>query len=208
MDERKTLAWDVDDVLNDLMGAWLAAFCRKQGRVGLDETNLTANPPHELLGLSLTHYLADLDRFRQADYDSLLPRPEVLTWFEQHGSSYRHLAVTAVPLTAASCSAAWVLRHFGRWIRTFHVVPSPRPNHPAPVYDGSKAEFFRWLSKVDLFVDDQPENVAAARTAGVPSLLWPRPWNDNSNTPVDALRIIPDLLGSLPQSSERSTPQP
>src|SRR5262245_50873043 len=131
MDKRKTIAWDVDDVLNDLMGAWVAAFCHTQGRECPGTSDLTANPPHELLGIALSDYLADLDRFRRTAYGTLTPVPEMLAWFERFGADYRHLAVTAVPLCAAPASAAWVLRHFGRWIRTFHVVPSLRVNDPA-----------------------------------------------------------------------------
>ena len=99
----RTIAWDVDDVLNDLMRAWLETAWKPQDpecRVSYDQ--LIANPPHLVLGITLADYLGSLDAFRLSDrFAKLVPRPEVLAWFRQHGHGFHHLALTAVPLRCA-----------------------------------------------------------------------------------------------------------
>ena len=181
-----TIAWDVDDVLNDLMRTWLEQEWRPRHagcRVSYDE--LRANPPHDVLGVSLPEYLESLDEFRRTRYPELAPVLEAAAWFERHGEAYRHIAVTAVPMECAPLSAAWVMRHFGRWIRSFHVVPSKRPGIKLPAYDNTKQDFLGWLGKADIFVDDHTANVDAARRAGLRALLMPRPWNGGTGNAAD-----------------------
>ena len=189
-----TIAWDVDDVLNDLMRAWLEREWRPQHpgcQVAYEE--ICANPPHEVLGVSLEEYLASLDEFRRTRYAELAPVPEAKAWFERHGDAYRHIAVTAVPLACAPSSAAWVMRHFGRWIRSFHVVPSSRPGETLPVYDGTKQDFLGWLGKAAVLVDDHSGNVEAARRAGLRAVLMPRPWNDAAGSAAAAYNELGQL---------------
>jgi hypothetical protein len=188
----KTLVWDQDDVLNDLMRGWLEA-----GSSGalLRYEEITENPPHRLLGITRREYEESLDAFRlSADYANLRPLPQVIAWFKEYGHLARHIVVSAVPLRAAHCSSAWLFSHYGRWIRTFHVVPSPRQADPHPAYDGDKAEFLRWLGKADLLIDDSEEQVAKARSRGIRSLVFPRPWNRSAERIEDLLALVTALI--------------
>ena len=81
-------------------------------------------------------------------------------------------------MRAAGLQAAWVFEHFGPWIRSFNVVPSPRAEESLPVYDTTKYDFLRWLEKADIVVDDNPGNVKMAGTLGIQAFLVPKPWND------------------------------
>jgi FMN phosphatase YigB (HAD superfamily) len=174
-----TFAWDVDDVLNDLMGVWLRDHWRPaHPACGAAYADLCSNPPHAVIGASLDEYLKSLDEYRGSRYlTDLQPLPEAVDWFERNGDRYRHIALTSVPLKYAQVSAGWVLRHFGRWIRSFNFVPSPRPGESLPPYDATKQEFLSWWGKASVFVDDHPGNVESARQAGVHAVLLPRPWN-------------------------------
>lgn len=175
----RTIAWDVDDVLNDLMRAWFErSFLPRHPGCPRTYDELTENPPHRRLDVALEDYLSSLDEFRLANAAELAPEPEVLRWFEAHGDEFRHVALTATPLHTAPISAAWVMRHFGRWIRTFAVVPSPRPFDKGKRWDATKGDWLAWFGKVDLLIDDSPANVRAADEAGVRAVLWPRPWNE------------------------------
>jgi len=187
-----TIAWDVDDVLNDLMRAWLEQWWLPQhADCTARYADLTENPPHRRLGIGRQEYLEALDAFRLSPLaQEMAPAAEVVAWFEEHGATARHLALTAAPLRTAHLSAAWVLRHFGRWIRSFHVIPSPRPGVEAPTYDQTKAEFLRWWGKVDLLVDDHPAHVAAAQQIGIRAVLWPQPWNNARATVAQALAVV------------------
>jgi phosphoglycolate phosphatase-like HAD superfamily hydrolase len=183
-----TIAWDVDDVLNDLMRAWLAHWLRCHPGCTIRYADLKKNPPHRLLGISLTRYRQSLDAFRLSGaYGRLRPNAEVLRWFRRHGARFRHLALTAVPVQSAPVSAQWVFKHFGKWIRTYHIVPSPRPGQSLPQYDITKSDFLQWLAKADVMVEDSRPNIAAARAAGVCGILVPRPWNNGTGTLHDAL---------------------
>ena len=50
----KTIIWDVDDVLNDLMYSW---FQEHRDLYNPDSTlkyqDITQNPPHEILGITI-----------------------------------------------------------------------------------------------------------------------------------------------------------
>jgi FMN phosphatase YigB (HAD superfamily) len=189
----RTIAWDVDDVLNDLMKNWLEnEWLKKHPECGASYATLRSNPPLEETGADKAQYLESLDRFRQGRYATeVAPSEKMLAWFERNGGRFRHLALTAVPLTCASISAAWVMRHFGRWIRCFQFVPSTREGEPIPMMDANKAEFLKWLGKEDaVLVDDSRENVAAAREAGFDAFLFPRPWNGSGERPENILQAL------------------
>jgi hypothetical protein len=183
-----TLAWDVDDVLNDLMREWFEkAFRRDHPGSPVTYAELVDNPPHEVLGLSLEDFLASLDAFRLASIPNLVPNPVVVDWFEAHGDPFRHLAVTATPLHTAPLSVEWVLRHFGRWIRTVTVVPSPRPFDRSHRWENTKLDHLRWLTRVSVLIDDTPKNLEGAHDYGVTPILFPRPWNSESRTVTEVL---------------------
>lgn len=174
-----TLVWDVDDVLNDLTRAWFETAWRPahaQGPVTA-YAQLTENPPHRLLGIARTEYLASLDAFRAGHYGRLAPNPRLLAWMDEHGHRFRHLALTAVPLAAAAYSGEWVFRHWGRWIRGIQVVPSLRDGQEL-LWDRSKVEYLRWLGHPDVtLIEDNPAACAEAAAAGFRALLVPQPWN-------------------------------
>jgi hypothetical protein len=189
---RCTIAWDVDDVLNDLTRAWLERGWRPAHPGSAARYDgLTANPPHECLGVTREEYLRSLDEFRLASFDTLEPSAAVLAWLARHGADCRHVALTATPRAVAPLSAAWVLRHFGDWIRVFAFVPSPRKGDRFPSA-GTKGEALEWLTGIDVLVDDSPANVAAARAVGRAAVLVPRPWNDAPGTIEDALSELLD----------------
>ena len=187
-----TIAWDVDDVLNNLLTDWLAAWCAVRGdSARVAYADLTENPPDRLLGISREEYLASLDAFRNSDVARhLQPVPEVLDWFERKGDRYRHLALTARPLETVPAAAEWVMRHFGTWIRTFHYVPADRPGRALPRYDVTKAEFLGWLGKADVLVDDTPANLESCPALGIAAVLVPRPWNGGVGDITTALELL------------------
>ncbi len=189
----RTIAWDIDDVLNDLMRTWLeTAWLPAQPTCKVRFEQLIENPPHRVLGIALTDYLASLDAFRQSErYPRLVPRTDVLAWFEKNGARYRHVALTAVPLHCASVSSAWLLRHFGRWVRSFHVIPSPRIGEHLPTYDQSKEEFLRRVGGIEVLIDDNSNNVQGAQRAGVRGMLFPSPWNESQESIVEFLNHLP-----------------
>lgn len=187
----RTVVWDVDDVLNDLMQAWFATVWLPEhpGEVVRYE-GLSENPPHGLLGIARDEYLASLDGFRLGPaYAGLEPNPDILSWLAEEGGNCRHVALTATPLRAAPGTAAWVLRHFGRWIREFAFIPAERNGETLPAYDANKGEWLARHGDSSVLVDDSPQNIAAARAAGIATLSWPRPWNDGSTT-AETLRAL------------------
>jgi hypothetical protein len=198
-----TIAWDVDDVLNDLTGAWFRAWLGQHHACRLSFEDLTENPPHRLLGVTLEEYLASLDAFRDSAPGQDLPtNPAMTAWFATHGSRCRHLALTSTPLWNAPASAAWVLRHFGAWVRCYAVVPSPRAGQPLPRYDADKGGVLDWLGSVDILVDDSAEAVAAARARGRCAVLVPRPWNDAAGGLADALVELTQLVAESGVAAE------
>ena len=189
------MAWDIDDVLNELMRNWLEQewLYRNPASV-LTYQQLLSNPPHRFVGISLEQYQASLDQFRQDRYLELPPRPEVCAWFQQHGARFRHVALTAAPRRFAPTSAQWVFRHFGDWIRTFHFIPSKRSTDlNLPMYDDRKSGFLEWIGKVDIFVDDTPENLSGTSELGVKPVMIPAPWNREERPVKEVLECLAAL---------------
>ncbi len=191
-----TIAWDVDDILNDLMGCWLEQkWKREHPQCNLTYSDIKRNGPQDLLGVTLQDYLSSLDEFRQSPaFGSMEPNPLVMDWFRQYGSQARHIVLTAVPLSCAHISAEWVVRHFGKWIRTFHFVPSFREGVDLPDYDVRKAEFLQWINKVDILVEDNEKNASEASEAGVRGLLVDRPWNSSERSMENVLAELAALV--------------
>lgn len=187
-----TIAWDVDDVLNDFMRNWLEDFwlvSRKDSVFLYD--NLLENPPHEILGITFDEYLNSIDLFRLSDKAfHLEPNKEILNWLEEKGSSFRHMALTAVPLKTSPVSAYWVTKKFGKWIRSFNFVPSKRNGENHPVYHKNKKEFLNWIKKVDILIDDNKDNIEEAESLGIKGILISRPWNTGGYTIKEVLNIL------------------
>lgn len=192
----QTIAWDVDDVLNDLMRVWFEErWLKEHPGCAIRYEDITENPPYRLLGVSRTEYLHSLDEFRLSDgYQTMSPLPEVKEWFLNHGPHFRHVVLTATSLAAAPASSAWVIRHFGEWIRTFNFIPSKRDGQNIPEYDGSKADFLKWFDKADVFVDDNEANLQGAEQLGMKCVLIPRPWNRGGKSVTEALDTLSGLL--------------
>jgi FMN phosphatase YigB (HAD superfamily) len=185
----KTIVWDLDDVLNNLMEAWLTqAWQPEHPERRLSYSRLHSNPPLRELRVTRRVYLASLDRFRLSDAGrNLAPNPLVLEWFRRYGSRFHHHVLTARPVQTAASAAEWIFTHFGKWVRDFHFVPSPRPSERLPHYENNKATVLSRLGPVDFFVDDSPENVRAAQASGFRALLFPQPWNSSRQTTVGLL---------------------
>lgn len=184
----RTIVWDIDDVLNDLMRAWFTqAWKPAHPECRLSYRDLRENPPYQSLGVQPAEYLASLDAFRRSQAAARMePNPVVLEWLRWHGDRYRHVALTARPLESAPAAAEWLFRNFGKYFRCFGVVPS-RPAPGVPHYDSDKGEFLQWLGGADFFVDDSEQNVAAAERLGIPATLFPQPWNNATQTAEEAL---------------------
>lgn len=191
-----TIAWDVDDVLNDLMRVWFEEYwIPSQNKPVLSYEDISQNPPHKVLGISRNEYLSSLDKYRLSDSAlGMKPNAEILSWLQVHGSKYKHLALTATPLKAAHMSAFWVTKHFGQWIRSFNFVPSPREDDNFPAYHQDKAEFLNWIKTVDVFIDDNEENIAAAEALGIRGILISRPWNSGGYSIKQALGMLDGML--------------
>lgn len=64
-----TIAWDVDDVLNNFMYDWLnKEWLTENPLSSVVFKNLTENPPKRILKISKNEYLNSLDKFRFEKY--------------------------------------------------------------------------------------------------------------------------------------------
>ena len=100
-------------------------------------------------------------------------------------------SVIIVPSLAASISAQWVMEHFGRWIRTFHFIPSPRKSADDPLYDNSKVEYMKRMQTIDLLVEDNADNLLGLENIQKKGLLVARPWNHGKR--IDS--VLAELTG-------------
>ena len=199
----RVVVWDVDDVLNGLMGIWFTdVWARSHPGSGIRYEDLRENSPLDQLGLNSSDYARSLDEFRMGrGYQGFEPNPEVLTWLREHGTHYRHVALSATAHRAAPTTGAWVLRHFGVWIREFAFIPAHRPGEPLPAFDRDKGTWIaRRVAGLPVLVDDSPTNITAATAAGVSGLFWPQPWNEAALSTHDTLDALTRML-EAPQAT-------
>ena len=190
----RTIVWDVDDVLNNLNELWFARWRRKHPDTTLSYADLRRNPPHELLGISFETYLESLDEIRASvsAHEDLTPQPEIVAWLNQYGSRYRHFALTARPPHAAASAGAWVLGHFGQWIRSVAFVP-PRKPADWPDYDLTKAAYLDWVNLDAVLIDDSETNILQVKDRGRPAILFPQPWNHGTASVADVLTQLAEF---------------
>lgn len=186
-----TIAWDIDDVLNELMRFWFKEWLILHPQCILKYEQISENPPHRLLGVSKEDYSNSLDEFRLSGrYRAMQPNLEIKKWFLRYGKFFRHIALSAVPQREAPVSAEWAFAHFGIWIRTFHFVPSLRKGEKLPLYDKSKKDFLKWMGKVDIFIDDTEANLSACEELGIKVVLFPQPWNKSKLSIAETLEKL------------------
>lgn len=191
-----TIAWDVDDVLNDLMRCWLNdKWLPEHPDCKIRFEQITENTPERIINSSKEEYLLSLDSFRLSKaYSRMEPNPEILAWFEKSGGKTRHIALTSVPLKTAHISADWVVKNFGRWIRSFNFIPSSRIGDNVTEYDSTKTDYLRWLNKIDVLVEDSDQNIREAGKIGVKGILIKRPWNKGDLSVKAALAEINKII--------------
>lgn len=188
------IAWDVDDVLNELMRSWFEEkWLMEHSSCGLQYNDLTQNPPHALLGISKEEYLNSLDEYRLKEYWKLVPDADALGWFQNHGEKYRHIVVTAVPIRAAHISAEWVYRHYGTWIRGFFVTPTPRSEGVIKGYPAKKQDIFESWIRPDVFIDDNQDNIQQANLCNIKSILRKRPWAGTGDEWAEIAQKLADI---------------
>jgi hypothetical protein len=173
----KTIIWDIDDVLNNLMEEW---YYWSGSHDTCNYFELTDNPPYKSLNISRGLYLDSLDTFRFECFSELKPTPQILKWFEENGHEFNHVALTSTPLATAHISAQWVMRHFGQWIRNFAFIPSERKGVTIPSYHKSKADWINYFGKGDIFIDDNQNNTDEVfdKCVNTTVILYKQPWND------------------------------
>lgn len=187
-----TIVWDVDDVLNSLTRDWLTQeWLPAHPECRLGYSDLTENPPHQILGVEKNVFLQSLDKYRfSAHARDTAPVAAVYDWFREHGPRCSHIALTARPLATIPPLSSWLFQHFGPWIRAFGFVPSPRPDDRSPRYHAAKQDWLKWISAGDIFVDDNSDNIQQAAALGLKTILIPQPWNNATGTLHDALNSL------------------
>lgn len=189
------VAWDVDDVLNDLTLRWA-------DWAGFSISMLappTGDPSSWISSQGINHneYLASLDHFRDSEYPGLEPNEAVLDvlrgWPRWRTT---HIALSATPLFAQAIVASWTMRHFGHWLRAIWFCPSPRTTDPRGTTQHSKGDVLNGFRNSTLLVDDSVSNLESAQaTSRV--VLYPRPWNTFQPTTTSS-----EYLTSLLQLDE------
>jgi hypothetical protein len=190
----KTIVWDIDDVLNDLTRGWFeTAWLPNHPECRLIYADLRTNPPHDVLGVPESEYLASLDRFRLSPGAvGRMPDVVLLEWFRSCGERYRHVALTARPIDTIGSAVQWLMTHFGQWFQTVGFVPSDRPGRRSCQVDRTKGDYLKWLTHADFFIDDNDENCRAAERLGIRAFLCAQPWNGSRTNMKDILTLLGD----------------
>lgn len=190
-----TIAWDVDDVLNNLMEEWLKDYSIKNEKQ-IPYSSIKENPPSEILGISLNEYFKSLDKFRLSEASlNMAPNSEILNWFEQNGGYFKNIALSATTQFTSQNGAFWVMKHFSKWISSYNIVPSYRDGENYTRQFETKKDFLNWIKVVNILVDDNEKNIQQAEELGIKGFLVSRPWNTGGLTITEILAELNKLRG-------------
>ncbi len=100
-----TIAWDIDDVINNLMREWFEKkWLVDHEDCPLSYNGLLENPPNKILGISLNKYLNSLDQFRHSkEYMMMKPMVQVEQWFHSYAASSAYCCSNSTA-TAIHCT--------------------------------------------------------------------------------------------------------
>lgn len=172
-----TIAWDVDDVLNNLMDVWLDYY-NSIFQTDYSFGQLVENPPNKILNISSKEYTKLLDEFRLSNFaKDLSPNLEIKHWMLQNIGKYRHIALTSTSAHTSFNSASWVFKNFYECIYSYNLVPAKR-DYAIDLPYLSKKDFLSENNHVKILVDDNIKNIEDACSVGVKGFLLKKPWND------------------------------
>lgn len=191
------VVWDIDDVLNPLMEDWL----EHQKSIERIDASLTydslIDPDFSrTLNWGRNRFLESLDEFRLQSQSKLLPNQMIQNWFaNQSKNQIRHVALTATPRIVSEISKKWLQVNFGSHITDYFLAPSARDNDNLPRM--TKLDFYRQFTsdfERVIAIDDRPDNLKNARTAGASTLCWPQPWNDSLLDSEETLKALSRII--------------
>lgn len=188
-----TIAWDVDDVLNNLMQSWLIDYSEKNN-CKVSYENIITNPPNQILGIELEKYLDSLDEFRlNPKALDMLPNAKILNWLNNKGHLFHHIALSTTSAKTARNGAFWVMKHFYKWIHSYNIVPSYRKDDEFSKLNKTKKDFLNKVKYVDVLIDDSEKNIKDAQDLGIKGFLVSRPWNKNGLTIDEILNKLEEI---------------
>jgi 5'(3')-deoxyribonucleotidase len=194
----KTIVWDVDEVLNNLVIEWLEYWKVLFPDCKITYDQITNYSLKKVLNAPSNEILQSIDDFKFLGFfTDLKPNQKILKWFEEYGKYFHHIALTSCSLRTSHISASWVYENFGRWIRSFHCIPSSREGKEDIIYDINKAEYIKRIEDVDIFIDDCPENCEKVQDLyhGIKIFTPKKPWNTGTGIDIEEiLREITKLI--------------
>ena len=141
-------------------------------------------------------FLESLDEFRLQFQSKLLPNRMIQNWFEnQSKNQIKHVALTATPRVISEISRNWLEVNFGTRITDFFLAPSARDDDDLPRM--TKLDFYQQFTtefKQVIAIDDRPDNLANAKTAGASTLCWPQPWNYSLLDSEETLKALSRMI--------------
>lgn len=174
------IVWDFDDVLFPLTEFWFAAWGQKIQAKITRYDQITENPPHKMMEISLNQYLETLDQFRNSEQAQSLPlNPTIFDWLQVNGAFYNHFILTARPLHTIEVAQNWLNNNFPEPLEGFGVVPAERAGQDLTGYYRTKQDYLEGEGiKFDYFIDDNPVTIGAvSKIHRAATVLFPAPWN-------------------------------
>lgn len=175
------IVWDFDDVLFPLTEAWFTVCGPKiQSRI-THFHQITENPPHLIMGISLEYYHESLDNFRNSEEAQLIQlNPNISDWLRINGAAYQHFILTARPLNTIKAAQCWLGNNFSEPLAGFGFVPAGRTGQELSGYYRSKQDYLMGEGMLpNYFIDDNATtiNAVAKGSHGAVTILFPAPWN-------------------------------
>lgn len=190
----KTICWDVDNVLNNLIEEWLIYY--KYVNLGkydhIKFNQLLHYNLYNSLNITEKEFIESLDYFTINYYKTLKPNKVILNWFTLYGHLTHNIVLTAFPLRYIEISAQWVLKYYGQWIRSYAFTPL-EIREDTIIYDKTKSDYINRMGNIDIFIEDSEKNILNSQATN--NLILKRPWNNSEMDEIRLLKEINNLIG-------------
>jgi uncharacterized HAD superfamily protein len=200
MEKRRVIATDIDEVLAELIEAFLT-YHNKNYNTDFRKKDIFNYNLHKVFGYSQKVVLERFERFyKSEDFKNLKPVNDSQEVIEKLSKDNDIIIITARSEGIAEQTKEWLHKYFNSNFKHIHFMNTTFDSNTTI----EKADICLEYG-ANIFIEDSYKNATNAAKKGIKSYLYTQPWNQNKNhLHSNLVRVYSwnDLLGELSTAEE------
>lgn len=196
--QKKTLAWDFDDVLFPFLQTFFVTFHNAHYGSSFSFEDIFSFELEQVIGCDWHEKQRRIQEFYgSGDHEKMLPSPGALEAAEALSPYYRHVIITARPLIFEPHTRLLLGRHYPRGLfeDEIHFLDHYATKNGVKLSKGKKCVEIGAVA----CIEDAPHNAKGIVEEGIPVYLPDMPWNRGVSHPLirrvfSLSEIVADLI--------------